>query len=63
MVFRIWTKCLFCVLVVTLPRLTRVSDCVTLVFLRSAASGPLYWPSDPTKVKSGKPLHANRSED
>jgi hypothetical protein len=57
MVFRIWTKCLFCVLVVTLPRLTRVSDCVTLVFLRSAASGPLYWPSDLTEVKSGKPLH------
>jgi hypothetical protein len=58
MAFRIWAKCLFCVRVVTLPPLTRLTDCVTLVFLRSAASGPLYWPSDPTEVKSVKPLHS-----
>jgi hypothetical protein len=51
-------KCLFCAAVGDpyLP-LTLLPNCDILMILRSAASEPQYWPSDPTKVKSGKPVH------
>jgi hypothetical protein len=40
MLLSIKGKCLFGALVVTLTRLTRLPECVSLIFLRSAPSGP-----------------------